>query len=442
MSLYYQDPQCTIYNGDAKEVMAEMPEHSVDMIITSPPYFGLRKYKAPDLIFDNDNGCEHEFCEVTKSKTSGSNVRMSLEGGCTGQNNTATKLNQMSGLCPKCGAWRGQLGLEPTPELYIKHLCDIFDACRTVLKKTGTLWVNIDDSYAGSGKGFGDKKATNKNNAGSRQGLKADYSVKSVLFKSLIAIPARFQIEMINRGWICRHVIIWHKGNAMPESVRDRFTNDFEYLFMFSQSKMYFFEQQFEKQTGNAHSRGNGQGDLQYQITRGSFYNWKAPDIKLPLGRNKRSVWRINTKGYKEAHFATFPNKLCTIPILAGCPEFICTTCNQPRMKLYKKGFISHKSETHGGKVENSKRLALLRQASRANGQEYTNSKQEVGSSDCGCTGGVTPGVVMDIFGGSGTVAEEARRLGRKSILIDISEEYCQMAVNRITKLAIPLGMR
>lgn len=194
----------------------------------------------------------------------------------------------------------------------------------------------------------------------------------------------------------------------MPESVKDRFTNDFEYLYMFSQQGQYYFDQQFE---GNAN-------------------------------RNKRAVWNINTTGYKGAHFATFPPKFCATPILAGCPEFICTKCGHPRLRVYSKGFVNHDAKTEGGKVENTKRLALLRQSARAKGGEYYNSKTVIGLSDCCCGAPFVPGVCMDPFGGSGTLAVEARKLGRKAILIDISPEYCDMAVRRIAKLAIPAGMK
>jgi DNA modification methylase len=147
---YYTDPQSEIYYGDAQEIMLQLPEHSVDMVMTSPPYFGLRKYKAPDKVFDNHNGCKHEWTDLPKLHDcgihNGNNDRPGHPFGAKGNIQAARERTGGGFFCSKCGAWRGQLGLEPTPELYIKHLCDILDACKHVLKKTGTLWVNIDDS--------------------------------------------------------------------------------------------------------------------------------------------------------------------------------------------------------------------------------------------------------------------------------------------------------
>lgn len=206
----------------------------------------------------------------------------------------------------------GQLGLESTFDEYIDRLCGVFDEVKRVLKDGGTCWVNIGDSYA-SGVNNNDRKKVNDVNNTAKS-----LPAKSLPAKSLVGIPFRFALEMINRGWILRNTIIWHKSNCMPSSVKDRFTVDFEYLFFFSKNKKYYFEQQFEPlkypkaKSKNATNKHKGYKNPTY-----SGFEYDAENYK---GRNKRCVWNVNPKPYKGAHFAVFPEELIETPIQAGCP--------------------------------------------------------------------------------------------------------------------------
>ena len=200
-----------IIQGNNIRILPTIPRGVVNCIVTSPPYWGLRNYGIKPQIWDGDKDCEHEFDEYN-SKLLHEN-RQNLDGGTLGNPGYRKNLhgfgNAKAGFCHKCGAWRGNFGLEPTIELYIKHLCDIFDEAKKVLREDGTCWVNLGDSY-------------NKT-------------------KSLCMIPQRFAIEMVNRGWILRNTIIWHKPNGMPESAKNRFTVDYEYIFFFSKSNKTLF---------------------------------------------------------------------------------------------------------------------------------------------------------------------------------------------------------
>jgi hypothetical protein len=234
----------------------------------------------------------------------------------------------------------------------------------------------------------------------------------------------------------------------MPSSAKDRFTEDFEYLYMFTLSNRYFFEQQFEGLQEASLKRWEHGGtdtiNTKYNKDKrdtavGNLRNGSNP-INPALGRNMRTVWTINTQGSHVSHFATFPPVLCTTPILATCPEFICSKCGKPRTRVYQKGLTSHEADTEVSYPvgSNSNRLALLRQAARARGEEYQNTMEFTGLSDCECGVSWVPGVILDPFGGSGTVAMEARRLGRRSICIDISSEYAQIAVEKVTAIPNP----
>lgn len=234
-----------ILHGDAFEKIKLLKDKSVDSIMTSPPYWQLRDYGVA-----------------------------------------------------------GQLGLEDSVEEYIEKLIEIFNECWRVLKDTGTVFINMGDTYSN----------VNSN----------------IRRKSKMMIPERFAIAMIKRGWILRNEIIWHKPNVVPEAVRDRFTNDFEKIYFFTKSEKYFFEKQYETfsektltafkdgimPTGKKKMLGAGESRTGMREVNKP---WRA--VCNEKGRNMRTVWKIATKGIPEAHFATFPEELVKRCLLSGCPE-------------------------------------------------------------------------------------------------------------------------
>ena len=205
-----------------------------------------------------------------------------------------------------------QIGLESSSQDYIDKLISIFQEVKRVLKKEGSCWVVISDSY-------------NSN-------------------KSLSMIPERFAISMIDHNWILRNKIIWYKPNCMPSSVRDRFTVDWEYLYFFTKSERYYFDTQYEPINPDTLRESRYTINLtarKSQETRQGLNKWKPRkdyhknNVQSPLdiksrivsnyaknevGRIKRSVWKISPQPFKEAHFAVYPEKLCETPIKAGCP--------------------------------------------------------------------------------------------------------------------------
>jgi DNA modification methylase len=260
-----------ILHGDALTVLKTLESKSVNMCVTSPPYYGLRDYGVD-----------------------------------------------------------GQIGLEDTPEQYIARLVDVFREVRRVLRDDGTLWLNIGDSYNGYQKGSGGtgkmsaKQNSNKgaNYAVGGQPLKMD--IKGLKHKDLIGIPWMLAFALRADGWYLRQDIIWHKPNPMPESVRDRCTKAHEYIFLLSKSGKYYYDREPIREpvkkgcdgTIRAISRERS-GPV--DVGNGAHISERVyNEIK---GANKRSVWTIATKPFKGAHFATFPPSLITPCILAGCPE-------------------------------------------------------------------------------------------------------------------------
>jgi site-specific DNA-methyltransferase (adenine-specific) len=433
---YFEDAWNALYLGDSRDVLAELPEKSVDCVMTSPPYLGLRSYKCDPVVWDGKEGCEHEWGEtITVNKGTLGNNLDTLAGTQTA--GIAKQANTQGSFCLRCGAWRGVLGMEPTPQLYITHLCGIFDQVKRVLKDTGVIFVNLGDSYSGSGQGGG---------GGSFQDDRAEIGVQrrsataTVPTKSLIGIPARFQIEMIDRGWICRNVINWYKRSCMPESVKDRFTRDFESIFFFSKQGDYFFEQQFEHQKEESISRyRNGEsfdkagvcGEAYPNEKRAHPHHFSADRLLNQVGRNKRTTWDITSGGgTKFDHYASYPPALCETPIKAGCPEYICPKCGTLRKRM-------HETESHYEKRETAHAPNNCPTKVDSTGWERP-STNFIGYSDCGCGTALKDcisGVVLDPFAGTGTTLAVAKALGRKSIGIDVSESYVKMAVKRLKKL-------
>ena len=424
-----------IFQGNALDVLKTFPEKSVSMAITSPPYWGLRDYQSEDTVWDDENlvGHEHDFSVVAPPRRNRNveDVKNSttIQAGNTGSQHDLRE----TVYCAGCSAWKGSLGLEPTHDLFIKHLCDIFDETKRVLKDEGTLWVNLGDSY---GAGTGDFN------------------------KSLVGIPFRFATEMLERGWTLRNTIIWHKRNCMPSSIRDRFTVDFEYVFFFSKNKKYFFNQQFEPHTSGDENtkrvfrvgtKGHSQL-IKKEIAHGKRSEKEDEDIIMKYGehgRNKRAVWTVNTKAFTEAHFATFPEDLITTPILAGCPEFICKKCGTKRKKEYKvvgqsmdwiKDSVGDTTLDYKGTETKDYKSALANEPSKAK-KSILKSMSEVKESyytDCGCNAGFDSGIVLDMFMGSGTTAVVALKNNRNYVGIEMSKEYMKIADKRIDDLRIP----
>lgn len=254
-----------VFQGDCIESLKSLDDESVNCCVTSPPYWGLRDYGEAD-----------------------------------------------------------QLGLEETPGEYVANMVKVFSEVKRVLTKDGTLWLNLGDSYAGNCS----RTSTGRQGMGdAREGIyvKGGEGLKS---KDLVGIPWRVAFALQADGWYLRQDIIWHKPNPMPESVTDRCTKAHEYIFLLSKSSKYYYDHDAVKEKAQT----NGERPtLEERYAKGEpKRHGLAGAAACGAGgfgvsengtRNKRSVWTVNTKPYKEAHFATFPKKLIRPCIQAGCPK-------------------------------------------------------------------------------------------------------------------------
>jgi DNA modification methylase len=405
--------------GDCRVQLATLEAGSVQCCITSPPYWGLRDYGTPPLVWGGDPEHAHAFgpmrmaCDVGRRDT----ARRTTGHGVFDPVPSDPHVAAETGSFCACGAWLGSLGLEPTPDLCVEHIVECFRHVRRVLRDDGTLWVNLGDSYAGSGNGAHDyrERAQSKSlslNSGKYQGqspaalqrvrpqehTEGNGRVQGYKPKDLLMIPFRVAMALQADGWWLRSVIPWLKRNSMPESVTDRPSTACEYVFLLSKSSRYYFDADAVRSeycpSSTERSRyaiddirtsvaGQYRDQMQRHVSKNGVPTREHPG-QHPNGRNRRNSdwffesWQglmldeqdeplalvVNPQPFKESHFATFPPKL----------------------------------------VE-----PMVRASTR-------------------------PGdVVLDPFAGAGTTLLVADRLGRNAIGCELKPEYSAMAVNRLT---------
>ena len=272
--------------GDNRQTLKTLAAQSVQTVITSPPYWGLRDYGTATWI-GGDESCTHR----RESKYSENTATGHAKSGLEGIGDAIYK-----DVCPRCGAKRedDQIGLEVSPEDYVEQLCLVFDEVWRVLKDDGTLWLNLGDTYVGSGS-KGSLVASKQPEGRNGQAVAMNNKVSGLKPKDMIGIPWRVALALQARGWYLRQDIIWAKPNPMPEPVLDRCTKSHEYIFLMSKSPKYFFDNKaIAEPVADSVDKTN-------------------PDT-----RNKRDVWTVAPSRYKEAHFATYPPELILPCVLAG----------------------------------------------------------------------------------------------------------------------------
>jgi len=380
---YWDNGMTRLYHADARSL--PLPDNSVDCVVTSPPYWGLRDY-----------GLEEQG-----------------------------------------------IGLEPTPEAYCANMVAVFREVWRVLKPSGTVWLNLGDSY-------------NE--------------------KALVGIPWRVAFALQADGWYLRSDIIWSKPNPMPESVTDRPTKAHEYVFLLTKQAKYYYDADAIREAHTDESvarylRGSSYtGDKPYSM-KGKPRGHGMPSQKWETegftssrqwvkghsgyvsadghvmvnenGRNKRSVWEIATQPYPEAHFATYPEKLVEPCILAGSSEKgVCAQCGKPWERIVEHAIVYDHVTTQRGKFKDG---PYASQTGNGIGTHdirhgvYSQRTYKGWQPTCDCNADVVPATVLDPFAGSGTTLAVAQRLGRRSVGADLSAEYLALAKTRLEAVSFPL---
>lgn len=384
-----------IINADVIDGLRSLPEKSVHCVVTSPPYWGLRDY-----------GIE------------------------------------------------GQIGLEPSPEEYLGKMVQVFREVWRVLRDDGTVWLNIGDCYAssptGSFNGGGECFSGRDMSGIATSGIIDKIKATGLKQKDLVGMPWRLAFALQAEGWYLRSDIIWAKPNPMPSSVEDRPTTSKEYIFLLTKKAKYFYDGEAIREpcSDSYISDKRPIGVLRQHVNKNTKYpregQFKKPDntsfvnhsgnftsdgrlIGDGLTRNKRDVWTITTQARPECHFATFPDALVEPCIKAGTSERgCCSMCGAPWKRNVEisggtigKSWHPHENDTETGQIAGM---------SMEGYQRKTIGWQP----SCTCNAETIPCVVLDPFGGSGTVAKVARDLNRDSVLIEINPAYVEIARRKL----------
>ena len=404
--------------GDCRQTLKQIPDKSIHCVITSPPYWGLRAYKGDP----------------------------------------------------------GMIGLESTWQEHLYNLLEVFNEVWRVMRDDATLWLNYGDAYAGNSKSFKNPR-------------------------NLMQMPARLAIAMQEHGWILRSEIVWAKRNCMPESAKDRPTQTHEKMFLFAKKPKYFYDhvavRTKAKDTTIARMKSKFSGPAEgMEHNAFTFVERLAnKETKHDINTaNLRNVWHLATESFKDAHFATFPTKLVEPCIKAGTSEHgVCAangspykrivkihdpenrlgkgkggwgnpkdkavrdqkpskegapqylhggwepTCGAPyeRLTKEKKEIIEYKNKSAQMAKENKNRYPIC--SSRKDRPKSFTPDTIGWNPTCECEGEIKPAIVLDPFGGAGTVSVVAERLGRDSIICEISPEYAEIARKRIEGENLPM---
>ncbi len=395
--------------GDAIEVVGSLSEGFAQTAITSPPYWGLRDYGVPARVWGGEVDCRHRWKEPARGASAGHGR-----------------------LCTRCGAWKGCLGLEPEPEMYVEHLVAVMREVRRCLRPDGTLWLVLGDSFAAN-RSHQVRDSIGLDPGGDRP-MRVPAGLKP---KDLIGVPWRVALALQADGWWLRAENIWHKPNAMPESVRDRPTRAHEYVFLLSPSARYHYDAFAVREPDKGRRSGNGYvraERLSYggaEAPRGQAGEWVGGG-----GRNRRSVWSIPTRCFKGAHFATFPEDLVEVCLLAGTSPVACRSCGAPWQRVVSsRRLLDGVHELRGSWTEESVRGRSGRSPlPTGHGHWRVTVERETIGWEPGCDHD-DPGArcaVLDPFAGAATTGLVAARQGRDFVGVELSGAYARMARRRL----------
>lgn len=423
-----------ILQGHCLDVLRSLPDGCVQTIVTSPPYYGLRDYATEPQVWGGISTCDHIWGEVERSPWA--NELPGPEGRKKNTLASRTRTKTAGAFCMRCEAWCGEVGQEPTPQLFIAHLVQIFRECGRVLRRDGTLWIDIGDAYAGNGHmGKQGQTGQRANRAFTANGTKPKLAYPE---KSLLGMPWRLAFALVDEGWILRSDIVWEKPNCMPESVQDRPTKSHEYVFLFAKSPRYFYDAlaTAEPVTGNAHPRGHGVSPKSAEPSSGIRANasFHAATSELVEARNARTVWSIPTTPLASAHFATFPPSLAERMILSGSSPYACEVCGAPWKRVVQRTKMvtrqGNKRGGYGSRTTDGISGTMISPASHiTSGWKPTCLHESAGEGRC---------LILDPFSGAGTVALVAQRLGRDYLGIELNPDYVAMAEDRIFRDTLP----
>ena len=441
-----------IYVGHVLAELAKLDAESVSCVCTSPPYWSLRKYDAPDAVWGDheypSQWCPHPFGFEEKaikgegytgtSRWQHQDHEGRVDQGITRSSRPDAWTTEIAthDTCPSCGAWKGQLGLEPTPELFVEHTLEWLRAVKRVLRKDGVCWLNIGDGYAGGHTSYAGAKWQHGVDT-SAHTMMGKLSGDGLKPKDLVLMPERIALAVQADGWWVRKRIVWSKPNAMPESCTDRPTSAHETIWMLTRSKNYWYDQEAVRETADYGYSPTVRGEFAASIG-GKHGSHTVTPGNGTGGRNMRDVWTFPTAQTPEAHFATFPEELPRRCIEASCPKEVCATCGHARERIVEPANAEYAARLASANDRGDWYARVDTVAKREDGTKHgkleggiTAEYTTTGWTSCECAD-YQPGIVLDPFLGIGTTGVVARRLGREFVGIELSDKYAAIAERKI----------
>lgn len=412
-----------ILTGDVRNRLADLPDDSVHMVMTSPPYFGLRDYGHDD-----------------------------------------------------------QIGLEDELDAYIQELVGVFRDLRRVLRPDGSAWLNLGDSYAGSGRGQWDDPSDDVKESYVPDSGDLGRSDAGLCRKNKMLVPHRVAIALQSDGWVVRNDVTWVKPNPMPSSVKDRLNTTTEQVFHLTPEPDYWYDLDAIREPHTSREKYRTSGEKRDRSDendeKGTTNHQLGINDQHPAGKNPGDVFEVTTKPFPDAHFAVYPPELCEKPLKASCPPKVCVECGSPyervavddetiptpntdrkqgrrALEIFENSDLSHQhisalravgftdagqaQEVYDGHGNNTK--AVERLAAKAKdvlggyareflGENRTDTEWQP---TCGCdTDATEPGIALDPFAGAGTTLLKAKALGRRFVGIELNPKYADMARARI----------
>jgi len=462
-----------ILSGHVLDRIKDIPDNSIQCVVTSIPYFGLMSYGTEPQIWGGDKECSHEWIETNRKDMSGG------QSDKQDSNREPRFESSSNSFCSKCGAWYGHLGLEPNIEMFADHVVNIFSEVKRVLHNSGVVYLNVGDSYSGSG-GPG-SQYDSKNPGYGKTFEKFDNPNRKIVnipAKNLLLVPFRLAIALQEDGWIIRSIINWTKPNPMPESVTDRPSNDFEYIFMMVKSPKYFWDKENVRNNYKYDGRAKTSVEGKHcSIQHRSGERWPNS------GANLKTTWTIPTEPLSCAvcsvcgkywhrkppnehcgqavigHFAAYPTKLVENCLKSGASEKgCCPICFSPWERILKPSeeYAKLLGKDIINKKDHDKEDILNKGMSQKKTNPHVSAEYNtVGwQPTCKCVSTGTPDfigdtdkhevtmsypepipcTVLDTFFGSGTTGLVAAKLGMNCIGIELNPNYVKMAVGRLKR--------
>jgi len=456
--------------GDSRVKASELEHDSIQLIICSPPYLNQRDYKVGDLVWGGTPLCNHQWGEklTNPARDDRSPAKMRQDGARTGNNIKKTKFNpKTSGAyCGLCGAWRGPLGAEPDPWLYVEHLVEVFEACKPVLRPDGQLWVNLNDGWCGTGYGKGTGNFAHKS---TDHCMKKKMAVpEGMKRKDLMGLPWMFAMAMRDAGWWWRAWCPWLKRSSMPDSADDRPGNALEVWLQFTKTDTYFHDVDAVRLpllTADGLGRRRRNTDWFFESLELVIEQMEDELLQLKQAVKKGAITEgenllglvFNPGGGMDEHFATYPLDMILPIIKAATSEHgCCLFCKapytriivkandqDPAIKEWKKRCGSDVDGVYTGKdARDFESSGAQSPASvKANVLANMGKRVQIGwRQTCSCElAEPVACTILDPFCGTGTSLVAAKTIGLSGIGIEIGEQHAESAIKHLKTCFGPL---